>query len=149
MPNLGQQLPQALIGSRGLVGRALAQSYAQQCIDAQVLWSQIDGGVIEPLHASLQGLAPGNLCVGRKFGRCAHFADYDSRMGQHGPELSCRLKAVAAVVARTAGNPDALCVRGYCQRQFCDRKACALHQPVRRQADGTSLLDLACGGGAE
>jgi hypothetical protein len=50
-------------------------------------------------------------------------------MGQHGPELRRRLEAVAAVVARAAGNPDALCVRGYCHCQFGDGKACALHQP--------------------
>ncbi|ACY33980.1 hypothetical protein CtCNB1_3234 [Comamonas thiooxydans] len=113
------------------------------------MWFQIDGGVIEPLHASLQGLAPGSLRVGRKFGRCAHFADHDSRMGQHGPELSCCLKAVAAVVARAAGNPDALCVRGYCHCQPGDGKACAFHQPVRRQALGASLLNLTRGSGAE
>ena len=65
LPNLGQQLQQALLFSRGLARGARAQSDAQQCIDTQVLWPQIGGRVMQPLRASLPGLVPGYLCVGR------------------------------------------------------------------------------------
>ncbi|TXT37870.1 MAG: hypothetical protein FD135_3289 [Comamonadaceae bacterium] len=45
-------------------------------------------------------------------------------------QMDSRLKSVATIVAGTTGDPDALCMRRDCQRQFGHSQTGTLHQAV-------------------
>ena len=126
--------------------RLQRRAYAEQGVNADI---KILRRFAEHSHARIQCPLARGLGVGRQGafsgGRAGPGkADFFAPLVQ----MQRRFKAVAAVVAGAAGNPDMPRVGRERQRQPGHGQTGALHQRVRRQRSGGVLLDVAGGSNA-
>jgi len=130
------------IGHRPVGGAGGAD--AEQCVDGEI---EAPGRRLGEVHPGVACALQRRLRVGGQPGFVADAGD-DRRKAALA-ELRRGFEAVAAVVARSAGDPDRARLGRHGHGQPGHGESRALHQRVRRQQRGGRLLDAACRGNVE